>query len=77
MPALKPTPERYCEQCGMKLERKRYRGKQLEPLGQFKVRRFCTWKCLKLAYHERPGDFGMKRRKSRDEVRQANASSGQ
>lgn len=46
----------------MKLERKRFRNKQLEPLHQFKVRRFCTWKCLRIAYRERPLDFGLKRR---------------
>ena len=46
----------------MKLKRKRYRGKQLEPLYQFKVRKFCTWKCLRIAYKERPLEFGMKGR---------------
>lgn len=62
MNETKPTPERYCQQCGVKLERKRFRNKQLEPLNGFNQRKFCTWKCLRLAYRERPQDFGMKRR---------------
>jgi len=44
------------------MERKRYRNKQLEPHYAFNKRRFCTWKCLRLAYAERPWDFGMKGR---------------
>ena len=58
----KPTPLRYCQQCGVKLERKRFRNKRLESLNAFNIRKFCTWKCLREAYIERPAEFGMKGR---------------
>ena len=40
----KETPEKYCENCGKKLERKRYNG-QLEDLSTFKRRKFCNLTC--------------------------------
>ena len=41
----KPTPERYCEQCGTRLERKRY-GKRLEDSAIFARRKYCDLSCM-------------------------------
>lgn len=40
----KPTPEKYCERCGVLLERKRF-GDRLEDLNIFRRRRFCGLSC--------------------------------
>lgn len=42
--AQKPTPERYCVECGAKLERKR-QGTRLEGLAHFIKRQFCDHAC--------------------------------
>jgi hypothetical protein len=45
------TPEKYCERCGVKLERKRWAGKnnKLEDLEMFKNRRYCSCECSRAA----------------------------
>ena len=45
----KPTPIKYCEYCGKKLERKDY-GRRLEDLGVFKKRKYCNIDCMKKAF---------------------------
>jgi rRNA maturation endonuclease Nob1 len=47
--ATKPTPERYCEYCGKKLERKRF-SRKWEDLGVFKKRKYCDRDCMRKAY---------------------------
>lgn len=42
----KPTPEKYCEFCGEKLERKQYPSKK-EDLSAFKRRKFCNNECMR------------------------------
>ena len=55
MPAhLKPTPLRYCEYCGKKLERKRLPNGDLEYLFHFTRRKFCNQRCMGLAFDARP-----------------------
>lgn len=55
MPAhKKPTPERYCEYCGKKLERKRLPNGDLEYLIHFNRRKFCDRLCMAKAFDERP-----------------------
>ena len=49
----KPTPERYCEQCGMRLERKRYPNGDLEYLINFNRRKFCNQRCMGLSFDQR------------------------
>jgi len=44
-----PTPEKYCEYCGKKLERKRYNGK-IEDMGAFKKRKYCNQECMRKAF---------------------------
>ena len=39
-----PDPEKYCERCGLRLQRKRY-GNDLEDMGRFLTRRFCSLRC--------------------------------
>lgn len=48
-PQPKPTPEKYCEYCGKKLERKVYPSKK-EDLSVFKRRKYCDIECMKRAY---------------------------
>ena len=51
MPAhKKPTPLRYCEFCGSKLERKRLRRGDLEYLIHFNRRKFCGRVCMARAF---------------------------
>jgi len=54
MPKKKPTPERYCEYCGKKLERKMYNGR-LEDMSMFLRRTHCDRICgnsrVKLTKH--------------------------
>jgi hypothetical protein len=45
---IKPTPIKYCVQCGMKLERKRFNG-VLEGLSIFKKRKYCNQECMAAA----------------------------
>ena len=54
MPAhKKPTPERYCEHCGKKLERKRLPNGDLEYLTHFNRRKFCDRHCMASAFDQR------------------------
>ena len=54
MPAhKKPTPERYCEHCSTKLERKRLPNGDLEYLIHFNRRKFCDAKCMGAAFDQR------------------------
>lgn len=52
-PKQKPTPERYCEECEKKLERKRYPGGDLECLPNFIRRKFCDATCMGRAFDKR------------------------
>lgn len=55
MPAhKKPTPLRFCEFCGKKLERKRLPNGDLEYLIHFGRRKFCGRQCMASAFDERP-----------------------
>lgn len=49
----KPTPEKYCEFCGKKLERKRYPSGDLECLSVFSRRKFCNQHCMAQAFDQR------------------------
>lgn len=42
----KPDPEKYCETCNARLERKRYNGR-LEDLARFRDRSFCDQECAR------------------------------
>ena len=54
MPAhKKPTPERYCEECGKKLERKRLPNGDLEYLIHFNRRKFCNQRCMGVNFDKR------------------------
>ena len=47
MPARrKPTPERYCQECGTRLERKPLAAGGLEYLIHFNRRKFCDRRCM-------------------------------
>jgi len=46
----KPDPERYCETCGVRLERKRWSTGELEALANFMRRRFCGRKCQHIGH---------------------------
>lgn len=50
-----PEPEKFCERCGVKMERKRFGGR-LEDLGVFKRRKFCSLTCANT--RERPEHWG-------------------
>lgn len=55
MPAhKKPTPERYCEHCGTRLERKRLPNGDLEYLIHFNRRKFCGRSCMAASFKARP-----------------------
>lgn len=47
--APKPTPEKYCAYCGMKLERKIFKSKK-EDLGVFKRRKYCDRICMRKSF---------------------------
>lgn len=49
--AASPTPEKFCLWCGERMERKRY-GKQLEDMGAFLRRKFCSHKCAGMAHRK-------------------------
>lgn len=49
----KPTPEKHCEQCGRRLERKRFDSGRLEDLGVFSRRKFCGQSCMAKAFKGR------------------------
>lgn len=51
---MKPTPEKYCLQCGSKLERKRYPNGDLECLTQFGKKKFCNLTCFGINLDNRP-----------------------
>ena len=51
---MKPTPERYCEYCGKKLERKRLPNGDLEYLIHFNRRKFCNRDCMAKAFEQNP-----------------------
>jgi hypothetical protein len=54
MPAhRKPTPERFCEHCGKKLERKRLPNGDLEYLIHFNRRLYCDRLCMAKAFDGR------------------------
>ena len=50
----KPDPEKYCEYCGAKLERKRQRNGSLESLLHFGRRKYCDRKCMAAAFDAKP-----------------------
>lgn len=50
----KPTPEKYCEYCGAKLERKRY-GKRIEDYNVFLRRKYCNRDCMRKSYVKKDG----------------------
>ena len=50
---LKPTPERYCQSCGKKLERKLF-GRRYEDLAVFKRRKYCNQKCMVNGFRVKP-----------------------
>lgn len=54
----KPTPIKYCQFCGKKLERKDY-GRRLEDLGVFNRRKYCDADCMRKAFVKQ-GDNGQK-----------------
>ena len=41
----KQDPEKYCQNCGERMQRKRYKG-VLEDMGAFRRRKFCNRKCM-------------------------------
>lgn len=47
--ATKPTPIKYCQYCGKKLERKRFKRKW-EDLGVFSKRKYCDMECMRKAF---------------------------
>ena len=47
--STKPTPEKYCEYCGKKLERKRF-ARKWEDLGVFNKRKYCNRECMRKAF---------------------------
>lgn len=50
---IKPTPERCCEFCGARLERKRFSNGVLESLLHFGRRKFCGRVCMAKAFDQR------------------------
>lgn len=42
---LKPIPNKHCEQCGVKMERKRWPGGRIQVRSSFIASRFCSVKC--------------------------------
>lgn len=47
----KPTPEKYCEYCGKKLERKRFGKKgKIESITQFLNRKYCDFDCMRKGF---------------------------
>lgn len=46
----KQTPDKYCEYCGQKLERKRLPNGDLEYLIHFNRRKYCNRECMKRAF---------------------------
>ncbi len=44
-----PTPEKYCETCGKKLERRPLSNGYEEPIASFKLRKYCSVACAKKA----------------------------
>ena len=49
----KPTPERYCEYCGKKLERKPLPNGCLEYLIHFNRRKYCDRRCMAASFDQR------------------------
>jgi len=50
----KPDPEKYCENCATRLERKRLRSGVLESLLHFSRRKYCGRLCMAAAFDARP-----------------------
>jgi hypothetical protein len=48
-------PEKYCQRCGSRLERRRFGGR-LEDMGVFKRRKYCSLSCA--SRRERPTHWG-------------------
>ena len=53
MPPIKQAPPRFCDECGLLLERKRYNGR-LEDFGVFQRRKFCDSACMARNFDARP-----------------------
>lgn len=51
---IKPDPEKYCEQCGQRLARKRWSDGVLESLLHFGRRKFCNLECAWQNFRDRP-----------------------
>lgn len=51
---IKPTPEKFCKQCGIRLERKRWASGVLESLLHFSRRLFCDRACMARDFDLRP-----------------------
>lgn len=56
----KPTPERYCENCGERLERKRLPSGALESLLHFNRRKYCDQSCMAMGFRAKPKTFKSK-----------------
>lgn len=50
---IKPDPEQYCNECGVRLARKRFASGRLEDFGVFKRRKFCDQSCMSKAFDKR------------------------
>ena len=50
---MKPTPLRFCDNCGAKLERKPLRSGGFESLLHFNRRKFCDRRCMASAFDRR------------------------
>lgn len=48
-PLPKPTPEKYCEYCGKKLERRQF-SKKKESIPLFLKRKYCDVECMRKAF---------------------------
>ena len=53
-PKPKPTPVKYCEYCGEKIERRQYTRKK-EDLTVFAKRKYCSRECMRKAYIKKDG----------------------
>ena len=47
---MKPTPIKYCEYCGAKMERVRFPSGRLETLDNFNRRKYCNRMCMRKAF---------------------------
>lgn len=51
---MKATPEKFCAQCGKRLERKRLKNGELEAYAQFMRRKFCGRLCMAKNFDAKP-----------------------